>query len=256
MNATEAINSIVNLLGLQFKKETFVSVLLVDGETQVTNNLDNDFDTGQTLYIVSDSTLKPAPPGEHETQEGKLITVDEESTIIAIAEKGAESEEEKEVAEEEMTQAKSYDGDILESKTFDVGEEIYQVLEDGSKEPAKDGEYEITLKDSKDNEVKIRLIVKDGKIEQRDNVEEMSEKKMDSDFAQDIADIKQSIQQLLEVVDSLNGKFKTEVNSLKTDFESFKNSPERKPIDEKKTYSESFGDYKLDLIKSMRHLSR
>jgi len=255
MNATEAINNIVNLLGLQFKKETFKTVLLVDGETQVTNNTDNDFETGQTLYIVSESTLKPAPPGEHETQEGKLITVDEESTIIAIAEKDAETSEE-EATEEEMTQAKSYDGEILESKTFDVGEDVYQVMEDGSKEPAKDGEYEVVLKDTEDNEVKIRIIVKDGKIEQRDNVEEMSEEmseeKIETDFSQDIADIKQSIQQLLEVVDSMNGKFKTEVNSLKEDFNKFKNSPERQPIEQKQTFSQSFDDYKLDLIKAMR----
>lgn len=95
-------------------------------------------------------------------------------------------------------------------------------------------------------------MVKDGKIVERENVEEMMKDKMESDFSKDIADIKESIQQLLTIVDTLNGKFKTEVNSLKTDFESFKKSPERKPVDERKTFSESFDDYKLELIKSMR----
>jgi hypothetical protein len=54
------------------------------------------------------------------------------------------------------------------------------------------------------------------------------------------------------MIDSMNGKFKTELNSLKTDFDSFKKSPERKAVEEKKTYNESFADYKLDLIKSLR----
>ena len=50
----------------------------------------------------------------------------------------------------------------------------------------------------------------------------------------------------------MNGKFKTEVNSLKNDFDTFKKSPERKSVEEKKTYVESFSDYKVDLIKKMR----
>ena len=50
----------------------------------------------------------------------------------------------------------------------------------------------------------------------------------------------------------MNGKFKTELNSLKTDFDTFKKSPERTPVDEKKTYTESFSDYKLNVIKSLR----
>jgi len=256
MNATEAINSIVNLLGLQFKKESFKTVFLVDGDTQVTNNLDDDLAVGQTLYVVSDSTLKPAPMGSHETADGNIVTVDEESTIIAIAQKDVAKAEDKvtemESGKMEMVEAKSADGTLLESNTFDVGEDIYKVSEDGSKEPAPDGEYQVELKDSEGKPVKIRVMVKGGKIVERDNVEEMMKDKMESDFSKDIADIKESIQQLLTIVDTLNGKFKTEVNSLKTDFESFKKSPERKPVDERKTFSESFDDYKLELIKSMR----
>jgi hypothetical protein len=48
----------------------------------------------------------------------------------------------------------------------------------------------------------------------------------------------------------MNGKFKTEFNSLKTDFESFKKLPERKSVEEVKTYTESFADYRLNLIKN------
>jgi len=63
------------------------------------------------------------------------------------------------------------DGTILESSTFDVGEAIDVVSEDGSKSPAPTGEHEIALKDESGNEVIIRVIVADGKITERMNVE-------------------------------------------------------------------------------------
>jgi hypothetical protein len=268
MNATEAINSIVKLLGLQFKKENFTSTFLVDGTTEVTNNSDSELEVGQTLFIVKEGTLVPAPEGSHETRDGFLVTLDGESTIIAIASKDKEMKSEVNTEDDsimEYTEAKDAQGQILESSTFDVGEDVYLVKEDGSKEPAPNGEHQVVLKDESGNENKIRIQVKDGKITQRENVEEedsedmMKPAMMSSDFSKDINDIKESMSQLLALVDSMNGKFKTELNSLKTDFDSFKKLPERKAVEEKKTYTESFADYKesvadkkLEIIKSLR----
>jgi len=65
MDATTAINNIRKMLGLQFKKETFMSTFLVDGTTEVTNNMEEDFQVGQTLYVVKESTLVPAPVGSN-----------------------------------------------------------------------------------------------------------------------------------------------------------------------------------------------
>jgi hypothetical protein len=256
MNATQAIDSIVKLLGLQFKKESFKSSFLEDG-TEVTNNMDGEFEVGQTLYVVKESTLTPAPEGSHTTREGLVISVDMESTIIAIASKNIETSDvndgEKIEVEVEMTIAEDAQGQKLESNTFDVGEEVYLIKEDGSKEPAPNGEHQVVLKDESGNENKIRIEVMDGKIIQRENVEGMMKPEMmNADFSQDINDIKVSLKQLLEVVDSLNGKFKTELNSLKTDFDTFKKSPERKSVEEKKSYTQSFSDYQLELIKSLR----
>jgi len=64
------------------------------------------------------------------------------------------------------------DGTILESNTFDIGEAIDVVSEDGSKSPAPAGEHEIALKDSEGKEVIVRVMVADGKITERENVEE------------------------------------------------------------------------------------
>jgi hypothetical protein len=255
MDATTAINNIRKMLGLQFKKETFKSTFLADGTTEVTNNMEDDFQVGQTLYVVKESTLAPAPQGDHETRDGLIISVDTESTIIAITslDNSTDAEVQQEGSTDMMTytEAKDAQGQVLESKTFDVGEDVFLVHEDGSKTPAPDGEHQVVLKDESGNENKIRIQVKDGKIIQRENVEEMMKPEtMSTDFSKDIEDIKLSLNNLLELVGSMNGKFKTELNSLKTDFESFKKLPERKAVEEKKFYTESFADYRLNLIKN------
>ena len=69
-----------------------------------------------------------------------------------------------------FTYAKLADGTIVESPTFDVGESVEVVTEDG-KTPAPDGEHELALRDSEGNEVLIKVMTKDGKITERENVE-------------------------------------------------------------------------------------
>jgi hypothetical protein len=70
-----------------------------------------------------------------------------------------------------LTDARTADGTILQSPTFDVGEDVEVVSEDGTKTPAPDGEHEIALRDSEGKEVIIKVITKDGKIVERENVE-------------------------------------------------------------------------------------
>jgi hypothetical protein len=71
----------------------------------------------------------------------------------------------------ELTYAKLADGTILESPTFDLGEKVEVVSEDGTKTAAPDGEHEIVLKDSEGNDVRIKVETKDGIITERENVE-------------------------------------------------------------------------------------
>jgi len=74
-------------------------------------------------------------------------------------------------AEVKLTYAKLKDGTIVESTTFDVGEDIFVIGEDGSKTPAPNGEHEISLRDEEGNEVLIKVFAEDGKITERENVE-------------------------------------------------------------------------------------
>ena len=71
----------------------------------------------------------------------------------------------------ELTYAKLADGTIVESATFDVGEDLSIVSEDGTKSPAPDGTHELMLKDTEGNETMLKVISKDGKIVERENVE-------------------------------------------------------------------------------------
>jgi len=74
-----------------------------------------------------------------------------------------------------LTEAKLVDGTVVESPTFDVGEPVEVIAEDGTKTPAPDGEHELFLRDEEGNEVRIRIITKDGVITERMNVEEAAE---------------------------------------------------------------------------------
>ena len=70
-----------------------------------------------------------------------------------------------------LTYAKLADGTIVESATFDVGEELFVVSEDGTKTPAPNGTHELMLKDEEGNETLLKVITEDGKIVERENVE-------------------------------------------------------------------------------------
>jgi hypothetical protein len=315
MNATEAINRIVHLLGLKFKKEKFFTTVLEDGQTEVTNNQEGELMVGQTLYVIGEATLTPAPSGSHKTRDGIIVTVDEESTITKIEVVSSEVEVERNENEDQtqeglsFTEAKDAQGQILSSPTFDVGEKVMVVHSDGSETPAPDGEHQVVLKDTSGNENKIRIQTVDGVITQRENVEEMKKMKMEkypweeciadqvkqygdeeiakrvcgaikagnfmempgapemdmnmakqelvskvfnSEFNQQIEQLKEGVSQILEVVESMNGKFKTEVSSLKKELEDFKNSPERKPLEKKAEFKESFDDFRMEFLKELR----
>ena len=85
--------------------------------------------------------------------------------------------------------AKLADGTILESPTFDVGEMVEVVSEDG-KSPAPAGEHELILRDSEDKEERIKIMVDaEGKITERENVELADkEEKMESEAGGDMGD--------------------------------------------------------------------
>ncbi len=97
-----------------------------------------------------------------------------------------------------FTDAQTKDGAILQSPTFDVGEKVEVVSEDGTKTPAPDGEHEISLMDSEGNEVLIKIMTKDGVITERENVE--LEKKMEEEVVD--KDVEEKDEEDVEMADA------------------------------------------------------
>lgn len=172
-------------------------------------------ETGTLVKKVGyDGTLSALADGSYETSDGKVMSV-VGGEIKGIQSKAA-SDARGEGYESVFTEAKTGDGVVLESPTFDVGESI-EVMDGDKKLPAPDGEHQIMLKDSDGNEVKIRVIVKDGKIVERENVEEESEDDM-SGFVEAFS---QAMKRIETKIDQLNGKYE----SLETKFKKFSSEP-------------------------------
>jgi ribosomal protein L21E len=123
MESKTAIEKIKAMLG--FTKVKFASTFLEDGTTEITNNLDADFEIGQVIYVVGESTLTPAPEGTHKTREGWIVTLDSESIIIAIT--SGETEEDMETEEEKVEDVVS---DVVEDVATDSPEITEEIKEE------------------------------------------------------------------------------------------------------------------------------
>lgn len=74
------------------KKEGFESVMLVDGETELT--IEPAVEVGAAVVIMLDGEPQPAPVGEHELEDGRVIVIEEAGIIAAINEQEVVVEEE------------------------------------------------------------------------------------------------------------------------------------------------------------------
>lgn len=197
------------------------SVLRMQGE---------DIIVGRRLKKVGyDGTLSAVSDGEYETEDGKVIQV------IGGSVEGVQSVADNKKRKSGFVEAKSYDGAILESPTFDVGEEV-MVVKDGEKTPAPDGEHQVELKDSEGNEVKIRIMTKDGKIVERENVEMEKEDMMSSETIEKIADLfSQAIAKFDKKLDAIVAKQK----ELETKVQKFSKEPAGSRVMTQKTINET-----------------
>lgn len=132
-----------------------------------------------------------------------------------------------------------------------MGESVEVVHEDGTKTPAPDGEHEIALKDSEGKEVVIRIVTKDGKITERENVEEAKPESEVEMADEKVEEIPQQIQKdkVNEVEDAPNS---VKSGTLKMEEETEEVAPltedTDKPEDEMPTEE-------VDMAKQMESLS-
>lgn len=194
MNASDAINKIKEMLGLEFSsvektetaKEAFATTELEDG-TKITNDKEGDFELGDKIYVVGeDAMLSTAPSGEHILRDGYVIVVDEEGTLI----------------------------EIRVPKSDDVADVVDDAIAS----------------------------------------EEMAEETTEFNFEEELNTIKSSIEQMLKLMEAQSADFSSQIAEVKNDVEAFKSAPQMKGITEKKEITETFSDYRLNVLK--KHIQK
>jgi hypothetical protein len=171
----------------------------------------DSMESGVLVKKVSyDGTLSAISDGTYETSGGKMLN------IVGGQIQGVQSKAASDARGGMFVEAKTAEGAIVDSPTYDVGEPIELVKEDGEKVKAPDGEHQVMLKDSEGKEVKIRVMVKDGMIVERENVEEKAD-----DFAALAEAFATTIKRLENKLDEMAKK--NEV--LEAKFRKFSNEP-------------------------------
>jgi hypothetical protein len=156
----------------------------------------------RVMMVDYDGTLTAMTDGDYETTNGEVIS------IIGGAISGIQSTADYEKRKTGFTIAETPEGVKVESPTFDVGEDIF-VLDGDEKKKAPDGEHQVTLKDESGNENKIRVISKDGKIVERENVEEMEQTMMEiaEQFRKALSKFETKIDLITQKQKELEGNF-------------------------------------------------
>ena len=211
-------------------KEKFADVKLKDGMIMRVEG--DEPSVGRLTKKVSyDGALLPFTDGDYETSDGKIISI-VGGEIKGITEKGKD---------ESFTIAETADGVKVESPSFDVGEDV-MVLDGDTKTKAPDGEHQVVLRDESGNEVKIRVITKDGVITERENVEEMEVEEIAEMFSKALKNLETKIDILV-----------SRQTQLETKVQKFAKEPAGDRVYTQKTFSEPKSDNdKIEAFKRLR----
>lgn len=252
MKYQEAIKKINKLLGLY----KFNSYKLADGSNELIT--ESNLAVGEPIFIITENGQLPAPNGEYEMEDTTKIKIEDG--------KVQEIKYDMEKKTENFVEAVLKDGTVVKSPTFDVGENVVVVAPDGKETPAPDGEHELKLKDSEGKEVLIKIITKDGKITERENVElpaaeaEDIEEEMgmipDLSEGNDVTDevFKKT---LMEKVDAIMGKIESMVKDqeeMKAKVAKFSKEPAGEPINQPKNIGADFNASKSEMFEQLRQL--
>lgn len=249
MTYQDAIKRINKILGLQ----KFSSYKIKDSQSELI--LEGDLAVDEPVYVITDNGQLPAQDGEYELDDTTKIKIEDG--------KVQEIKYDMETKTENFVEAMLKDGTVVKSPTFDVGEDVKIVSADGSEIPAPDGEHELSLKDSEGKEVLIKIITKDGKIVERENVElpEMVEDAIEEEMGMtpdlsegnDIidGDFKKSVMGMLEEIkDAVKGVIKDQ-EEMKAKVSKFSKEPAGEPVKQPKNITEQFSANKTDAFSKL-----
>lgn len=121
MKATEMLNQVKNLLGVELSEEVKLEQMKLDNGTVLEAEA---FEKDNEVFIVTEDEKVPVPSGEYSLEDGKILVV-EEGIISDIKEM---EEEEEVVEEEEATSEEELKEEVYASK--DELSELKAIIED------------------------------------------------------------------------------------------------------------------------------
>ena len=248
MKYQDAIKKINKLLGLY----KFNSYKLANSEQELI--LEGELAIGEPVYVITDNGQLPIENGEYELEDTTKIKI--EDGMVQEIKYDMEKQTEK------FVEATLKDGTVVKSPTFDVGEDVSIVAPDGKETPAPDGEHELSLKDSEGNEVLIKIITKDGKIVERENVELAYDDKKEEEMGMtpdlsegnDIidGDFKKYVMGMLEEIkDAIKGVINDQ-EEMKAKVAKFSKEPAGEPVKQaKNAVSAEFNAHRNDAFSKL-----
>jgi len=123
MKATEMLNQVKNLLGVELSEEVKLEQMKLENGTVLEAEA---FEKDNEVFIVTEDEKVPVPSGEYSLEDGKILVV-EEGIISDIKEMEEEVEEEATSEEEEMEQEEMKE-EVYASK--DEVSELKAIIED------------------------------------------------------------------------------------------------------------------------------
>jgi hypothetical protein len=245
MTYQDAIKKINKLLGLQ----KFNSYKIAEKEDEFIT--EGELAIDEPIYIITDNGQLPAPDGAFELDDTTKIKI--KDGLVQEIKYDMENKT------QEFVDAMLKDGTVVKSPTFDVGEDVFVVTADGKETPAPDGEHELKLKDTEGEEVLIKIITKDGKITERENVElpetdeEMGMVPALSE-ANDTIDDQEFKKVMMEKIDAMAKKMeeitKTQ-EEMKAKVAKFSKEPAGEPISQAKNITAEFNAHKDDALSAL-----
>jgi hypothetical protein len=254
MTYQDAIKKINRLLGLykfnSYKIAETGEEIISEGELAV----------GEPIYVITSNGQLPAPDGEYELEDTTKIKIED----------GKVKELKYDMENESLsfTEATMKDGTVLKSPTFDLGEDVSVVGTDGNETPAPDGEHEIALKDSEGEEVVIRIVTKDGKITERENVEEKDpealKKEEEMGMVPELSigndeteeDFKKTIMEKIDTMMAKMEEMASNYEDMKTKVAKFSKEPAGEPVRQAKNMINEFNAAKDDYISQLVKVRR
>ena len=160
----------------------------------------------------------------------------------------------------ELTYAKLADGTIVESATFDVGEDLFVVSEDGTKSPAPNGTHELALRDSEGRDVLIKVVTEEGKIVERENVElpASEEAEVESEMKEEVKMEDETAEPMTEDTDKPMDEMPTEEVDMKSMVEKLQyriEELEKKMMDMMEVKEEEVSEGKKAEVKKVEDIS-